>query len=178
MPQTNAASGNGWIEKLNDGTPVQIRSIDGQDADLELEFLQHLSPEFRKARFLGMVRDPSPEVSRALTDIDPARAMAFIALASYQGRDHQIGAAQFHVNAVGDNCDAALTVSGEWRKRGVGSLLMRHLIEAAKARGIRHMRAYPSISSDGGDNLIARIGFQRLQDPRDPATVYYDLSLQ
>lgn len=178
MPKSNTPSGNGWTEKLNDGTPVRIRSIDGQDAELELEFLQHLSPEFRKARFLGMVRDPSAEVAHTLTDIDPARAMAFIAVASYQGRDHQIGAAQFHVNAAGDNCDASLTVSGEWRKRGVGSLLMRHLIEAARARGIQHMRAYVSIPSDGGDNLIASIGFQRRQDPRDPATVYYDLPLQ
>ena len=178
MPQTNAPSGNGWTEKLNDGTLVRIRSIDGQDAELELEFLQHLSPEFRKARFLGMVRDPSPEVARTLTDIDPAHAMAFIALTSHRGRDRQIGAAQFHMNATGDNCDASLTVSGDWRKRGVGSLLMRHLIEAAKARGIQHMRAYVSMPSDGSDNLIARIGFQRRQDPRDPATVYYDLPLQ
>ncbi len=157
---------------------MRIRSIDGQDTELELEFLQHLSPEFRKARFLGMIRDPSPEVARTLTNLDPAHAMAFIALASYQGRDHQIGAAQFRVNASGDNCDASLAVSGEWRKRGLGSLLMRHLIEAARGRGIRHMRAYPSMPCEGGDNLIARIGFRHRQDPRDPATVYYDLSLQ
>ncbi len=177
MSQTNVP-GTGWTEKLNDGTLVRIRPIDEHDAELELEFLQHLSPEFRKARFLGMVRDPSPEVARKLTEIDPARAVALIALASYQGRDHQIGAVQFHVNAAGDSCDVSLTVSGEWRKRGVGSLLMRHLIDAARARGIRHMRAYPSMPSDGGDNLIARIGFQRRQDPHDPATVYYDLPLQ
>lgn len=178
MSQTNPPPGNGWSEKLHDGTIVRIRSIDRDDAELELEFLNHLSPEFRSARFLGLVRDPSPEVARELTDLDSATAVAFIALVSNEGRDQQIGAAQFHVNATGDSCDAALAVSGDWRKRGVGSFLMRHLIEAARARGIRHIRAYAPSRSGGGDQLAARIGFLRRLDSRDPATVIYDLSLE
>ncbi len=178
MSLSSTPPGTGWNEKLYDGTPVRIRPIDEHDAELELEFLNHLSPEFRNSRFLGLVRDPSPEVARELTSLDPATAVAFIALVSHQGRDHQIGAAQFRVNATGDSCDATLTVSGEWRKRGVGSLLMRRLIEAARARGIRHMRAYAPARSHGGDQLAARIGFQRRQDPRDSATVIYDLPLQ
>ncbi len=176
MSKTNAPPG--WNEKLYDGTSIWIRPIARQDAELELEFLNHLSPRFRNSRFLGLVRDPSPEVARELTNLDPAKAVAFIALVSQEGRDHQIGAAQFHVNTQGDSCDASLTVSDEWRKRGVGSFLMHHLIEAARARGIRHMRAYAPSRSGGGDQLAARIGFQRRLDPRDPATVIYDLSLQ
>lgn len=178
MAQTDAPPGEGWNEKLQDGTTVQIRSIGEQDAELELEFLTHLSPAFRSSRFLGLVRDPTPEVARELTRLDPARAVGFIALVSQQGREHQIGAAQFHVNAAGDSCDASLTVSDEWRKRGVGSFLMRHLIAAARARGMRHMRAYAPSRSGGGDRLAANIGFQRRLDPRDPATVIYDLSLE
>lgn len=177
MSQTHRPPDNGWTEKLHDGTPVRIRSIDRADEELELEFLNHLSPEFRNARFLGLVRDPSPEVARELTQIDPATAVAFIALVSDKGRDQQIGAAQFHVSAAGDSCDASLAVSDPWRKRGVGSFLMHHLIAAARARGIRHMRAYVPNRSDGGDQLATHIGFQRRLDPHDPATVVYDLTL-
>jgi acetyltransferase len=178
MAPTDAPPGEGWNERLPDGTAVQIRSIGEQDAELELEFLTHLSPAFRSSRFLGLVRDPTPEVARELTRLDPACAVGFIALVSRQGHEQQIGAAQFHVNAAGDSCDASLTVSDEWRKRGVGSFLMRHLIAAARARGIRHMRAYAPDRSGGGDHLAANIGFQRRLDPRDPATVIYDLSLE
>jgi acetyltransferase len=174
MPRASTAPETGWIEHLDDGTHLRIRPIARQDVELELEFLDHLSPEFRSARFLGLVQDPSPDVARKLTDIDPANAVAFIALVSDQGRDRQIGAAQFH--ATGDSCDASLTVSGEWRRRGVGSALMRRLVEAARARGIRHMRAYASARS-GGDELASRIGFQRRVDPDDPAAVIYELSL-
>ncbi|MDW2981445.1 MAG: GNAT family N-acetyltransferase [Rhodanobacter sp.] len=178
MAHTDATPGEGWNERLPDGTVVRIRSIGQQDAGLELEFLTHLSPAFRSSRFLGLVHDPTPEVARELTNLDPACAVGFIALVPYEGREREIGAAQFHANAAGDRCDASLTVSGEWRQRGVGSLLMRHLIAAARARGIRHMRAYAPSRSGGGDRLAANIGFQRCLDPRDPATVIYDLSLE
>lgn len=175
MSPSRSAAEAGWQEQLPDGTRVQIRPIAREDAALELEFLDHLSPEFRNARFLGLVRDPSPEVARALTSVDPAEAVAFIAVVSDGARERQIGAAQFHAN--GTRCDASLTVAGEWRQRGVGSALMRHLITAAVARGIRRMRAYAPAQSGGVDHLAARIGFQRRPDPHDPATVLYELDL-
>ena len=178
MSSTSTPEGTGWKEQLYDGTTVWIRPINEHDADLELEFLHHLSPEFRGSRFLGLVRDPSPEVARELTNLDPATAMGFIAVVSQGEREREVGAAQFRINATGDSCDASLAVSGEWRKRGIGSLLMRRLVEAAKARGLRHMRANAVMHSESGDQLASRIGFQRRQDPRDSATVIYDLDLR
>lgn len=175
MSHANANTDTGWIEHLQDGTRLRIRPIARRDAELELEFLAHLSPEFRNARFLGLVHDPSPEVARKLTDIDPTNTVAFIALVSHGGKDRQVGAAQFH--AAGDSCDASLTVGGEWRRRGVGSALMRHLIDAARARGIRHMRAYAPVPSGGSDSLASSIGFRRRVDPDDPVAIIYDLPL-
>lgn len=174
---TSTPPDTGWHTQLYDGTSVWIRRIDTQDAELELEFLNSLSPEFRSLRFLGLVRDPSPEVARDLTDLDPARAAGFVALISQQGRDRQIGAAHFHVDAKGDGCDCSVTVSEEWQKRGVGSSLMRRLVDAARARGLRHMRAHAPARSDGSHHLAARIGFRRRLDRRDPATVVYYLKL-
>lgn len=178
MASTNAHPDTGWHQKLYDGTSVWIRPIDRQDAELELEFLNQLSPECRSLRFLGLVRDPSPDVARELTDLDPANAAGFIALVSRDGRDQQIGAAHFHTNTSGDGCDCSVTVSEEWQKRGVGSSLMRRLVDAARARGLRNMRAYAPARSDGSHHLAARIGFRRGPDLRDPAAVVYDLKLQ
>ena len=177
-PPTNVPSSAGWHKKLYDGTSVWIRPIDRQDADLELEFLNRLSPEYRSLRFLGLIRDPCPDVARELTDLDPAKAAGFIALVSREGRDRQIGAAHFHANAKGDGCDCSVTVSEEWQKRGVGSSLMRLLLDAARARGIRHMRAFAPARSDGSHHLAARLGFQRRLDPRDPAAAVYHLKLE
>lgn len=178
MPPMNAPPHIGWQQKLCDGTLVWLRPIDRQDADLELDFLTRLSPEYRHLRFLGLVRDPSLEVARELTDLDPAKAAGFIAVVPDEGRERQIGAAHFHINATGEGCDCSVTVSEEWQKRGVGSLLMRLLVGVARARGLKHMHAYAPARSDGSQHLAVRIGFQRRLDPHDPATVVYDLELR
>lgn len=185
MPQTNLTSHReidptgprGWIERLHDGSNVWIRPIDKHDAALELEFLQGLAPEFRADRFVGLIRSPSLEVARELTDIDPINEFALIAVVPHEGRERQVGAAQFHVASEPDHCDAAVTVSEEWRKRGIGSALMHHLIAAARARGIRHMHAPAPARSEGGAQLAPRLGFRRCPDPNDPATVIYRLEL-
>lgn len=178
MSPTNASPDLGWQEKLHDGTSVLIRPIGRQDAALELEFLNSLSPEYRRLRFLGLVRDPCPEVAGELTDLDPSEAAGFIALAADGDGHRQVGAAHFRTNTRGDGCDCSVTVSEEWQKRGVGSALMRRLVEAAKARGIRHMRANAPAHSDDSHHLAARLGFRRRLDRRDPATVIYHLKLR
>lgn len=172
---TNTPPRTGRHTSVVDGTSAWIRPIDERDAELELEFLNSLLPEFRGLRFLGLIREPSPEVARELTDLDQARAAGFVALISQQGRERQIGAAHFHIHAKGDGCDCSVTVNEEWQRRGVGSSLMLRLVDAARARGVKHMRAHAPARSDGSHHLAARIGFRRRADRRDPATVVYHL---
>ena len=174
----NTPPRTGWHTSLVDGTSAWIRPIDQQDAELELEFHNSLSPELRGLRFLGLIHEPSPGVARELTDLDPARAAGFIALISQQGRERQIGAAHFHINATGDGCDCSVTVNEKWQKCGVGSSLMLRLVDAARARGVKHMRAHAPARSDGSHHLAARIGFRRRLDRRDPTTVVYHLKLR
>lgn len=173
-----ATDDRGWQEQLADGTTVLVRPIRQEDAELEFEFLNELSPEYRGARFLGLVRDPSREVARQLTNVDPATAVAMIALAATGDRMREVGVAHFLINTAGDQCDCTLAVGEAWQRRGIGAVLMGHLIKAARARGIRRMRAFaPARTGPTHQSLAARLGFERRADPRDPAVVIYDLEL-
>src|SRR5690348_4932220 len=176
-PRAVSPSESGWSQRLLDGTLMHIRPIRKQDADLELEFLNDLSPEMRGLRFLGLIREPCPDVARGLTDLDPRHAAGFIAVVSDGGRERQIGAAQFYVSPKGDSCDCSVTVSDKWQKQGVGSSLMHVLIDAARQRGIRHLRAFAPAHSDGSHHLAARLGFKRHLDLHDPAVEAYHLEL-
>lgn len=164
----------GWTTRLYDGTPVLIRPIGKQDAELELEFLDRLSPEMRELRFLGLVHEASPEVAEELTDLDPAAAAGFIAVVAEDGRERQIGAAHFHLDAEKDACDCSATVSDEWQKRGVGSALMHVLIAAARdpeharlrpgtfrrrsaARGAPGIPAHPGSAGSGRGGLSPQV---------------------
>jgi acetyltransferase len=166
-----------WTWRLYDGTPIQLRTIGPEDAKLELEFLNRLSPEMRSLRFLGLIKEPCPDVARELTVLDPARAVGFAAVVLAGGRERQVGAAHLRANAAGDHCDCSVAVSDEWRRRGIGSALMHLLIDAARRRGIRHMHAFAPAQADDGHHLAARLGFQRGPDRHDPAVVVYHLDL-
>jgi len=177
MTHAEAPTRTGWSEVLRDGTPALIRPIRKDDAPLERRFLRGLPEDLRRCRFLGLVRSPTEDVVRALTCVDAERETAFIAVISQEGRDIEVGVARFVVSEDGKSCDCSITVAKEWRKRGIGTLLMRHLIDAAKARGIRHMYTTDPLEGAGRHELAARIGFRRRPDPEDPAAVTYELDL-
>ncbi len=177
VPPARTPRHSGWTERLRDGTTIEVRPISEHDAELELEFLKHLSPEARGLRFLGLIREPSLEVARELTRLDPTNAAALIAVVPHEGRERQVGAAHFRVNAKGDVCDCSVTVADEWQKRGIGTLLMRHLIEMARTRGIRRMHAAVPAPSESRRRLALQLGFQRAFDHRDPAVTIYQLEL-
>ena len=167
-----------WTETLSDDTRIIIRPIHKEDAAIERAFIKRLSPESRRLRFLGQMSEPSEELIRLLTDIDYRRDMAFVALVHRDGEKKEIGVARYGTSKDGKTCECAVTVADEWRNRGLGSLLMRHLIEVARSRGVRSM-----ISLDSADNLAMRdlakfMGFRRKRDPKDPTQVLHSLKLQ
>ncbi|MET0226951.1 MAG: GNAT family N-acetyltransferase [Dokdonella sp.] len=166
-----------WGDTLRDGTRVLVRPIRREDAALERAFLRRLSPQSLRLRFLGSIGDPSDELIRSLTAIDYRRDVAFIALVHRGGEDIEIGVSRFSIGADGRSCECAVVVADGWRNKGLGSVLMRHLIEVARRRGVRTM-----FSLDAADNLAMRglaqfLGFRRDHDPDDASQVIHTLVL-
>lgn len=167
-----------WTATLADGTRVLIRPIHKEDAALERAFLKRLSPESRRLRFLGQMSEPSDELVHNLTDIDYRRDMAFVALVHREGEKREIGVARYSTSADGQTCECAVTVSDDWRNRGLGTLLMRHLIDVARSRGVRSMMSIDEADNTGMRDLAKFFGFARKSDPDDPSLVIHTLKLQ
>jgi GNAT superfamily N-acetyltransferase len=166
-----------WIDTLRDGTHVIIRPIRKEDAELERSFIKHLSLESRRMRFLGQIREPSDEMLRRLTDIDYKNEMAFIALVHRDGQTQEIGVARYSTSADGKFCECAITVSDEWHYKGLATLLMHHLIDVARTRGIRTMVSYDAIDNGQMRELATFLGFKRKPDPADSGMVVHTLTL-
>lgn len=166
-----------WVDTLRDGTHVIIRPIRKEDAELERSFIKRLSPESRRMRFLGQIREPSDEMLRRLTDIDYKKEMAFIALVHRDGQTLEIGVARYSTSADGKFCECAVTVSDEWHHKGLASLLMHHLIDVARTRGIRKMVSYDAIDNGQMRELATFLGFKRTADPTDSGMVVHSLTL-
>ena len=167
-----------WTETLSDGTHVVIRPIRKEDAALERAFIRRLSPESRRLRFLGQMNEASDELVKALTDIDYRRDVAFVALVHRDGEKREIGVARYGTNKDGSVCECAIAVADEWRSRGLGVLLMRHLIDVARSRGIRSMFSLDEADNSAMRELAKFLGFRRARDPDDATQVIHTLTLQ
>ena len=166
-----------WTEVLRDGTHVIVRPIGKKDAAIERRFIERLSPESRRLRFLGQMTVPSEALVRQFTDIDYDHDMAFIALVHRDNETLEIGVARYSTNADGTSCECAVTVSDEWHNKGLASILMRHLIDVARARGIRSKVSYDAIENTDMRQLADYLGFRRTTDPDDPHMVIHRLAL-
>ncbi|MFC4762889.1 GNAT family N-acetyltransferase [Dyella koreensis] len=164
-------------ERLRDGSVVYIRPILHTDASLEKSFLSRLTPEGLSYRFLGLVKDSSPETARELTHIDASREFALAALSIDGDQEKEIGVACYRLSDDGRRCDCAVTVDPTWQNRGVGRALMQHLIGVARAQGVQRMYAVDAVRCAGAHALAQYLGFHSRPDPEDPAVVTFELEL-
>ena len=65
----------------------------------------------------------------------------------------------------------------EWHGRGLGTALMRHLIEVARARGIHRMESIDSAENVEMRDLARFLGFHTSTDPEDARQVIHRLDL-
>jgi GNAT superfamily N-acetyltransferase len=164
-----------WSERLRDGTPVLVRPLVPEDAEGEREFLESLSPESRRFRFLGQIGHPSDEMIRRLTHVDTPNEVAFAAVAAVGGHGLIVGISRYGASADGSECECALAVRDDWQHRGVGTLLLAHLLQVAKARGIKRMWSIDAASNTRMDELARFFGFERRPDPGDATQVIHSL---
>jgi GNAT superfamily N-acetyltransferase len=176
---TAQSDGMRWTQRLRDGSIVHIRPIDSADTPRELAFLSRLTPEDRAHRFLGLMKDVTEGVARELTQVDPTSEVVLIAIANDEvGDDIEIGAARYRANLDGSGCDCAVAVDPAWQKRGVGALLMLHLISVARTRGVRRMYSVDAARCAGAHLLAERLGFHSRPDPEDPVVTTFELVLR
>lgn len=166
-----------WSEILHDHSQVVIRPINKLDHDAERDFLQGLSSQTRHFRFLGQVACPSERMIEQFTDIDPNREVAFVAVIPQDSRERIVGVSRYSGDGEGKTAECAVTVSDEWQNKGLGTLLMKHLIDVARERGVRSLTSIDSVENIHMKELARHLGFQVRIDPDDAAQVIHELTL-
>ena len=166
-----------WTETLRDSSQVVIRPIRPGDAAIEREFIESLSPQSRRYRFLGDVRHPSDDLIEHLTRLDYAHDVAFAAVVPDGHGEKFVGVSRYSTSADGSACECAVTVLDDWQNKGLGVILMTHLIDLARAHGIKRMWSIDSAENTAMSDLARFLGFQRGPDPDDRTQVIHNLWL-
>lgn len=177
LPFLDALEGDHWIEALRDGTPVLIRPLAESDRQREIDFIDRLSHRSRRMRFLGDFRKMSVATIDRLMKIDYESQMAFVALVHENGALREIGISRYSATSDGKRCECAVTVADEWQGRGLGVLLMRHLVDIARRNGFKQMFSVDAADNQAMRDLASYLGFSRRMDPEDSALVIHSLDL-
>lgn len=154
---------------LKDGTPMIIRPIRPEDAEIEQEFVRNLSPESRYFRFIRAITELSPEMLVRFTQLDYSREMALIAVIKVDGASKQIGVARYEVNPDRSSCEFALTVSDDFREQGIGSQLMDAMMDSARGHGVRVVEGEVMSNNHRMLSLVKSLGFSVNLSEDDPS---------
>jgi acetyltransferase len=91
--------------------------------------------------------------------IDHARNVALVAIASWCGRDPQLGECRYALCPGGDDCEFAVAVLDAWQRRGLGERLLSELIGIARIHGLRSMIGDVLDSNAAMLGLALKLGF-------------------
>lgn len=156
-----------WV--LPDGQVVHIRPIRPEDAEMEKDFVAHMSDESKYYRFMDTIRELTQSMLVRFTQIDYDREMAFVAVTEEDGHEVQVGVSRYVLNPDGETVEFALAVADAWQKRGVGRKLMSALIEAARLKGYRAVVGDVLALNSKMFKLMTSLGFTIHPHPEDPA---------
>ena len=132
------------------GRPVLLRPIRPEDEPLHEEMFSSFSPETRRFRFFGPVKE-SHEMLARYTQIDYDREMAIIAELSEGGRKKMAGVVRLIADPYNETAEYAIVIGDPWQRQGLGTIMTRYILEIARVRGIKKVYAY--ILEDNVDML-------------------------
>jgi acetyltransferase len=159
------------VYQASDGKQVTVRPIKPEDAQMEQEFVQRLSPETRYMRFMNTIRELSSAQLVRMTQIDYDREMAFVAFidgeGEHAGTEFEIGVARYATNPDGESCEFAIVVADDWQGKGLARRLMGILIDAARSAGLKYMNGDFLGENTRMLKFVASLGFVLSPHPED-----------
>ena len=133
-----------------------------------------MTDEDLRLRFFAPVRNLSHAFIARFTQIDYARAMAFIALEPSSGK--LLGVVRLHANATYESGEYAILVRSDLKGRGLGWLLMQTIIEYARSEGLREIEGQVLRDNTTMIAMCRELGFSVRSDPDDASICVVRLS--
>ena len=156
------------VVPLPDGTEMHLRPVRPDDATILRKFLEAVSPEDIRARFHGALRDFGALTVR-LTQIDYDREIALVGFRA--GDPLPLGVVRLHADPDGGSAEFAILVRSDLHGHGLGTTLMRRIIDVARERGLR--RLVGSVLRDNARmlRLVRDLGFVAEEARGDEVTM-------
>lgn len=123
-------------EELPGDIKVLVRPARISDEEALSDLFYRLSDESTYKRFMHHTREQAHDEMVELADLDYEHNMALLVTRMENDCERIIGMARYDVDPATRMADVAFVVLDEQQNRGIGTLLMRRMVEIGKARGL------------------------------------------
>jgi acetyltransferase len=150
---------------LKDGTAILVRPVRPDDEQLYHPFFAQISKQDLRLRFFAPVKEFSHAFITRFTQLDYARAMAFVAIEEATG--NMLGVVRLHANSNYDTGEYAVLVRSDLKGKGLGWHLMQRIIEYARSEGLSSIEGQVLNENSSMLRMCADLGFSIAQDPQE-----------
>lgn len=156
-----------WVRHLalKDDWRILVRPIRPEDEPLIHDFLKHVTMEDLRLRFLAPMKHFSHEFIARLTQLDYARAMAFVAFDEASGE--LAGVVRLHSDSIYETGEYAILLRSDLKGRGLGWALMQLLIEYGRAEGLKQIFGQVLRENTTMIAMCRSLGFRVEPDPTE-----------
>jgi len=166
-----------WVRhyELKDNWRIVVRPIRPDDEPRIHEFLRRVTKEDLRLRFFAAMKQFSHEFIARLTQLDYARAMAFVAFDEATGE--MLGVVRIHSDSIYETGEYAILLRSDLKGRGLGWLLMQLIIDYAKSEGLKHIAGDVLVENTVMLTMCRNLGFEISADPVERDICHVKLAL-
>ncbi|MDN3277232.1 bifunctional acetate--CoA ligase family protein/GNAT family N-acetyltransferase [Frankia sp. RB7] len=150
---------------LKDGWRIFVRPLRPDDEPTIHEFLRHVTPHDLRLRFFAPMKEFTHEFIARLTQLDYARAMAFIA---FDENNEMVGVVRLHSDSVYESGEYAILLRSDLKGRGLGWALMQLIIDYARSEGLKTISGDVLKENVTMLEMCRQLGFEIKADPTEP----------
>jgi acetyltransferase len=152
--------------EVKDGGQILVRPIRPDDEPLVHEFLRRVTSQDLRLRFFAPMKEFSHEFIARLTQLDYARAMAFVAFDEVT--NEMIGMVRIHSDSIYENGEYAILLRSDLKGRGLGWTLMQLIVEYAKSEGLKRISGQVLQENSAMLNMCRELGFAVKSNVAEP----------
>ena len=161
--------------EVKDGWRVFVRPIRPEDEPAIHELLRHVTPEDLRLRFFAPMKEFTHQFIARLTQLDYARAMAFVAFD--EASNELVGVVRIHSDSIYESGEYAILLRSDLKGRGLGWALMQLIIEYAKSEGLKVISGDVLQENRTMLQMCRDLGFEVKADPVEPGICNVKLRL-
>ncbi len=162
---------------LRGGGQYTVRAIRPDDGEMLQTLVRGLSAESRYFRYVSMLSELPPSMLARFALMDYDREMALVAVfkersvaadGSITETERILGVSRFVANPDSTSCEFSLVVADAYSGQGLGTRLMRSIMEVARDKGLSRIEGLVLANNPGMLKLMRSLGFTVQPFAEDP----------